>query len=176
MKRYEYPGKIARIGFGLAFGFMGCALCVFDVNRTWPLGLIMLVAGALFGLRPMDYAAFSDGGLWYARTIGKGHVCLDEVVSITFRRLTGRAILHTAHRTIGVKAILTNYFDLLERMVAGCVNAKIDSLTRELLDKESVVHKRHDRCLKIIHLTANISGMSGAVFSFVWLLQAALTR
>ena len=176
MKRYEYPSMIARIGAGVTFGVMSCQFLLLDVTRMWPMSLMLLLSGLLLGLRPLDYVVLSDGELWYARMIGKGHVRLDQVVSISSSGLLGRTILRTAHGNVRLKAMPVDYLDFLEQLVAGCPNAKVDSLTLELLDRESEVHRRADRSIRFLHLTANISLTGAAAFALVWLFHTLLMR
>jgi len=174
MKRYEYPPKIARISTGLMFAFSGLAFWFTVSARGWMIAALLLVYSPLFALRPLQYIVLKNDELWYARLIGRGRVFLSDVKSITSKGT--QVTLHTPSGRVRLPGLVTDYWEYLRRVVDGAKNAEVDSCTRELLDKESSLHKRFASFLRIVHVSANIMLPGAAVLAFIWLLQAILTR
>ena len=131
---------------------------------------LFVVLGTYLFLRPSIWVVLDGDDMLYGRVIGKGHICLSEIAVIKMGRWGIRTVIRTHRGKVHWYYMMAWGWDLLKNIVRDAKNAKVDSRTIELLDKDSPRYKKANRIAKGIVKSGKVYGTCVVVFMLGWLI------
>lgn len=132
-------------------------------------GLFVALGANLF-FRPSIWVVLDGNDILYGRLIGKGHIRLSEIAVVKMGRWGIRTVIRTHRGKVHWYYMMAWASGFLKDIVRDAKNAKVDSKTIELLDKDSPRHKKANRIAKVIVKSGKIYGTCVAVFMLGWLI------